>query len=101
QSVADVLVNNYYTKLMKKDEKFDTNEGIMDVKNWKKDTNSSQGRIIKGVSAFPSIMCAYPFDIPHTANDNNKNVIVRSAKHDVTIFGRKSDNTATTTKQAA
>ena len=118
QSVADVLVNNYYTKLMKKDEKFDTNEGIMDVKSLKKDTNSSQGRIIKGVSAFPSIMCAYPFDMPHTANDNrksvitrldrvisandnHKSVIVRSAKHDVTIFGRKSDNTATTTKQAA
>ena len=35
------------------------------------------------------------------ANDNHKNVIVRSAKHDVTIFGRQSDNTATTTKQAA
>ena len=101
QSVADVLVNNYYTKLMKKDEKFDTNEGIMDVKSLKKDTNSSQGRIIKGVSAFPSNLCAYPFDMPHTANDNNKNVIVRSAKHDVTIFGRQSDNTATTTQQAA
>ena len=90
QSVADVLVNNYYTKLVKKDEKFDTNEGIMDVKSLKKDTNSSQGRIIKGVSAFPSIMCAYPFDMPHTANDNHK-----------TVFGRQSDNTATTTKQAA
>jgi hypothetical protein len=77
QSVANVLVNNYYTKLMKKDEKFDTNEGIMDVKSLKKDTNSSQGRIIKGVSAFPSIMCAYPFDMPHTANDNRKNVITR------------------------
>ena len=76
QSVADVLVNNYYTKLMKKDEKFDTNEGIMDVKSLKKDTNSSQGRIIKGVSAFPSIMCAYPFDMPHTANDNHKSVIL-------------------------
>ncbi len=62
---------------MKKDEKFDTNEGIMDVKSLKKDTNSSQGRIIKGVSAFPSIMCAYPFDMPHTANDNRKNVITR------------------------
>ena len=35
------------------------------------------------------------------ANDNHKNVIVRSAKHDVTIFGRQSDNTATTTKQVA
>jgi hypothetical protein len=35
------------------------------------------------------------------ANDNHKNVIVRSAKHDVTIFGRQSDNTATTTQQAA
>ena len=34
-------------------------------------------------------------------NDNHKSVIVRSAKHDVTIFERKSDNTATTTKQAA
>ena len=101
ESVADVLVNNYYTKLMKKDEKFDTNEGIMDVKSLKKDTNSSQGRIIKGVSAFPSNLCAYPFDTPHTANDNHKSVIVMSAKHDVTIFGRLSDNTATTTKQAA
>ena len=76
QSVADVLVNNYYTKLVKKDEKFDTNEGIMDVKSLKKDTNSSQGRIIKGVSAFPSNLCAYPFDMPHTANDNHKNVIL-------------------------
>ena len=62
---------------MKKDEKFDTNEGIMDVKSLKKDTNSSQGRIIKGVSAFPSNLCAYPFDMPHTANDNHKNVITR------------------------
>ena len=61
---------------MKNDKKFDTNEGIMDVKSLKKDTNSSQGRIIKGVSAFPSIMCAYPFDMPHTANDNHKSVIL-------------------------
>ena len=34
------------------------------------------------------------------ANENYQNVIVRSAKHDVTIFGRKSDNTAAI-KQAA
>ena len=34
------------------------------------------------------------------ANENYQNVIVRSAKHNVTIFGRKSDNTAAI-KQAA
>jgi hypothetical protein len=34
------------------------------------------------------------------ANENHQNVIVRSAKHNVTFFGRKSDNTAAV-KQAA
>ena len=82
QSVADVLVNNYYTKLVKKGENSDKNKGNMNVKSLKKGTNSSKRRIIKGISAFPSIMCTYPFDMPHVANDNivtndnDKNVIL-------------------------